>query len=200
MRKFLVIVLALAAFTITGHAGPVAPYRSAQEYSPSSQDWFHDREWNFDLFGTYAFTAAAYRNDRFLGVDHAWGGGLDVNYMFSRYLGLGIEGYGVAARDAVGQASGNLILRYPISGSRFAPYAFAGGGVIFNGSQLDDLVDRPFHRFRHDGDAEGMGQFGAGVEIRLTPNFGLINDFSWNVVGGDQNDFGMVRSGMRFSF
>jgi hypothetical protein len=200
MRKFVLIIVALA-FTLTAHAGPVAPYRSAQVYPPPSQDWFHDREWNFDLFGTYAFAAAEpYRDDRFLGVDHGWGGGLDVNYMFCRYLGVGVEGYGLAAHDAIGQASGNLILRYPILGSRFAPYAFAGGGVIFNGSQLDDLVDRPFHRFRHGDDAEGMGQFGAGLEIRFTPNFGLINDFSWNVVNGDQNDFGMVRSGVRFSF
>ena len=34
----------------------------------------------------------------------------------------------------------------------------------------------------------------------LTPNIGIINDFSWNLVGGDHNDFGIVRSGVRFAF
>ena len=31
---------------------------------------------------------------------------------------------------------------------------------------------------------------GAGFEVRITPNFGVINDFSWNVVNGDRNDLG----------
>ena len=76
---------------------------------------------------------------------------------------------------------------------------YAGGGVLFNGSLIEDLVDRPGF-FRRSGETEGMGQFGAGIEIRLTPNIGIINDFNWNLVGGDHNDFGIVRSGLRFAF
>jgi len=39
-----------------------------------------------------------------------------------------------------------------------------------------------------------------GREHRLTPDIGIINDFSWNVVNGDENHFGMVRGGVRFAF
>jgi hypothetical protein len=120
--------------------------------------------------------------------------------MFARYFGIGVEGYGLAARDGVGQASGNLIFRYPIPGTRFAPYIYAGGGAIFTGSNFNDFHDH-FGRFDHHGnDSEGMGQFGGGFEVRITPNFGVINDFSWNVLSGPRDDFGMVRSGFRFAF
>ncbi len=204
MKKiYSAIALTIIAATAAS-AGPVE-YQQQQQTQTSyqaSQDWYRDREWNFDLFGAYAFTARPYQSDRYLGEDHAWGGGIDANYMFNRYLGVGVEGYGLAADNALGQASGNLILRYPIAGTRFAPYAYAGGGVIFNGSRVDDLVrdGNSIGSIRRHSDAEGMGQFGAGFEVRITPSVGVINDFSWNVVNGDRNDFGMVRSGVRFAF
>lgn len=204
MKKLIlstIVFTTLAAFT---QAGPVETSQTQVEqstYQPS-QEWFRDREWNFDLFGAYAFTTRPYQSDRYLGADHAWGGGIDVNYMFNRYFGVGLEGYGLAADDAIGQTSGNLIFRYPVPGTRFAPYGYAGGGVIFNGSRVEDLVDRgrSIGSIRRNAEVEGMGQFGAGFEIRVTPNIGVINDFSWNVVNGDRNDFGMVRSGVRFAF
>jgi len=205
MIKFIVGVFALTFLAATSYAGPVESsdqqVQQQTTYQPS-QEWYRAREWNFDLFGSYAFTARPYRSDQDLGADHAWGGGVDANFMFSRYLGVGVEGYALAADDAIGQASGNLIFRYPIPGTRFAPYGYAGGGVIFNGSRVEDLVDRgrSVDRVRRNSEAEGLGQFGAGIEFRLTPNVGIINDFSWNVVHGDRNDFGMVRSGMRFTF
>ena len=206
MKKFVggLFALTTGAMLATGRAGPVESTYQQQPHTAyqAGEDWFRDREWNFDLFGSYAFTARPYRGDRYLGVDHTWGGGIDANYMFNRYLGLGVEGYALSAEDTIGQASGNLIFRYPIPGTRFAPYGYAGGGVIFNGSRVEDLVDsgRPFRNFRRHNDAEGMGQFGAGVKFRLTPDIGIINDFSWNVVNGDENDFGMVRGGVRFAF
>lgn len=203
MKKIFASILVAMAFVLPAYAGPVeSSDLQAQTTYQSSEDWYRDREWNFDLFGSYAFTARPYRGDQYLGVDHAWGGGMAANFMFTRYLGIGAEGYALAADDAVGQFSGNLIFRYPIPGSRFAPYAYAGGGVIFNGSRIEDLVDRgrSVGSIRRHSETEAMGQFGAGFEFRLTPNVGLINDFSWNVVGGDENDFGMVRSGVRFGF
>jgi hypothetical protein len=45
-----------------------------------------------------------------------------------------------------------------------------------------------------------VGQFGGGFEVRFTPTIGLMNDFSWNVVGGPKNNFGMVRSGITIAF
>ena len=168
MKKLVVGTLALTIFAIVGRAGPMDETGQNTRPSANSQaaePWYRDHEWSFDLFGTYAFPFQSYRGDQYLGVDRAWGGGLGANYMFNRYLGAGVEGYGLAAADAIGQASANLIFRYPVPGSRFAPYAYAGGGVIFNGSPTEDLVDRP-GGVRHGGETEGMGQFGAGIELR----------------------------------
>jgi hypothetical protein len=200
MKKLIVGILALTTTVLSTQGGPVEygdQKSQAQASYQATEQWYRDHEWNFDLFGTYAFTSRPYQSDRYLRTDHAWGGGIDANYMFTRYFGVGVEGYGLAAEDAVGQASGNLIFRYPIPGTRFAPYAFAGGGVIFDGSHGDDLVDRDVHH-RHD--ARGMGQFGGGFEFRITPQLGIINDFSWNVLDGPRDDFGMIRSGIRFAF
>jgi len=36
--------------------------------------------------------------------------------------------------------------------------------------------------------------------IRITPHIGWTNDFSWNVINGPRNDFGMVRTGLTFAF
>src|ERR1700712_3191307 len=110
-----------------------------------------------------AGTYYAYWEDRYLATDHGYGGGLDVNYMFSRYLGLGLEGYAIDADDVIGQASGNLIFRYPVPNTRFAPYGYAGGGVLFNGSRLEDLVDRGNNLVRgtRHSEVEGLGPFGA---------------------------------------
>jgi hypothetical protein len=200
MKKLIVGIFALTTTVFSTQAGPVEygdQKSQAQTSYQATEQWYRDQEWNFDLFGTYAFTSRPYQSDRYLRTDHAWGGGIDANYMFTRYFGVGVEGYGLAAEDAVGQASGNLIFRYPIPGTRFAPYAFAGGGVIFEGSHGDDLVDRDFH---HHHDTRGMGQFGGGFEFRITPQLGIINDFSWNVLDGPRDDFGMIRSGIRFAF
>jgi hypothetical protein len=51
-----------------------------------------------------------------------------------------------------------------------------------------------------DSKTRGFGQAGAGLEIRLTPHIGWMSDFSWNVVNGPDNNFGMARSGITFAF
>ena len=51
-----------------------------------------------------------------------------------------------------------------------------------------------------DSESRAIGQFGGGVEFRMTPHIGWITDFSWNVVDGPENNFGMVRSGLNFAF
>ena len=159
--------------------------------------------------------------DQFLGGDHAWGGGADVKYFFMKYFGVGLQGFGLAAHGsryniadfgttefsresdhhAVGGALGTVTLRYPIGCSRFAPYTWAGGGGIFGGHR-DRVVDvgGATERIDHDEESRVMGQFGGGMEVRITPSVGWISDFSWNVVDGTHNNFGMVRSGFNFAF
>ncbi len=205
MKKLAITTLAVAAFAASSFAGPVeyADQKTQQQSTyQQTEQWYKDREWNFDLFGAYAFTARPYRSDRYLNTDHAFGGGIAASYMFTRYLGVGVEGYALDAQDAIGQTSGNLIFRYPVPGTRVAPYAYVGGGALFNGSRAQDLVDRgrSIGSIRRNSDIEGVGQLGAGFEVRVAPNVGVINDFSWNVVNGDHNNFGMLRSGVRFAF
>ena len=35
--------------------------------------------------------------DKYLGGDHAWGGGMDFKYFFHRYFGIGLEGMALNA-------------------------------------------------------------------------------------------------------
>src|SRR5438309_3310966 len=144
--------------------------------SPCPQ-WYGDREWNVNLWGTYAFTNTEFAPnpslvdivqstseggpvlgtyDRYIGGDHAWGGGGDIKYFFCRYAGLGVEGFALDASKpgfdifedqavpifvhrrinhdhTIGSVLGTLTLRYPIPCTRLAPYAWAGVGAIFGG-------------------------------------------------------------------
>lgn len=169
------------------------------------------------------------KHDTYLETDHAWGGGIDAKYFFKRYFGLGVEGYildvrqsypnvlipffgignGAIAetahdRRAVGSILATFTLRYPIGCSRFAPYLFGGGGLIFGGGQRTTfsgtVLPDGFVSLRSGSTTEAIGQFGGGIEVRLTPHIGIINDFSWNVVNGPDNNFGMARTGINFAF
>src|SRR5882724_8448356 len=72
-------------------------------YVPPCPGWYGDREWNLNLWGTYAFTNTEFAPnpslvdivqstseggpvlgtyDRYIGGDHAWGGGGDIKYFF----------------------------------------------------------------------------------------------------------------------
>ena len=72
---------------------------------------------------------------------------------------------------------------------------FGGGGretLIINDEQVA-AVNR-------GSETKAVGQFGAGMEVRFTPTIGWMSDFSWNLVGGPNNNFGMVRTGVTFAF
>ena len=85
----------------------------------------------------------------------------------------------------------------------YLTYGFAGVGGIFGGGERDVVVPvsgGTFATDHRDAEAKVLGQFGGGVEVRITRHTGWINDFSWNVVEGPKNNFGMVRSGINFAF
>lgn len=158
------------------------------------------------------------QHDTYLDADHAWGGGIDLKYFFRRYFGVGVQGWLLHARRyeilngtehesrLIGGVLSTLTLRYPVGSSRLAPYLWAGVGGIFGGGEVDDaaLHESPAGvvlTLNHRGTETGlMGQFGGGFEIRLTPHIGLTNDFSWNVIEGSKNNFGMARTGINFAF
>jgi hypothetical protein len=109
----------------------------------------------------------------------------------------------------VGSVLGTLTFRFPFHCSRFSPYVWAGGGAIFGGGQRPvnqffreagegfDVVQTVGHT---ESETKAVGQFGGGIEVRMTPHIGWVSDFSWNVVDGTTNNFGMVRTGVNFAF
>lgn len=171
-------------------------------------------EWTIDLFGTYAFTEST--NERILG-DHAFGGGLAVNRFFTKNIGIGLEGQALRTQrndnDTVGSAALNVFYRMPIGESGWAPYVYVGGGAIFNadgsngdftshndaGDVIDDVLDNNDNGNNND-DTLIEGHAGAGVEYRITRNFGVFTDGRWTVVDGGKNNFPSVRTGVRFAF
>jgi hypothetical protein len=257
MKRLILTLFVLSAFCNPAHAGSQVSDKDIKQVAPPPcPEFYKDNEWNVSLWGTYAFTGTEHdpnlwiadliqsttegktvlgTYDKYLGGDHAWGGGADIKYFFHRYFGIGIEGFAVDAEKggfdllldprsqiyihehtrterAIGSALGTFTLRYPVPCTRFAPYAWAGGGAIFGGGESDTVITHPIAglpnafptvdaRSRHyDGETRAMAQFGAGLEVRITPHIGWINDFAWNVVDGPKNDFGMFRSGLNFAF
>ena len=256
MNRFLISVVLVLGMAGVVQSGTYEQAGVKQVQPVPSPEWYGENEWNVNLWGTYAFTNTDYaRNfwlvdlvqssseghtvlgnfDRYIGGDHAWGGGGDIKYFFYRYFGLGVEGFILDAnrggfdifedpgvpiflrertndRRVIGSVLGTFTLRYPVSGSRFAPYAWVGFGAIFGGGESDKLITRPFDEAepgaftvnattRHfDSETKLLGQFGAGLEFRITRHIGWTNDLSWGVIDGPRNNFGMVRTGLNFAF
>ena len=101
MKKLLSCLLGLAlvasaAFAGVGYSGK----EMKQVAPPPCPEWYADREFNISLWGTYVFTGTNWIDDRYIEADHAWGGGIDLKYFFMRYVGVGIEGWAVDARQA----------------------------------------------------------------------------------------------------
>ncbi len=198
MKKSLALLTLCTAFGATAALAGEVMHDTSKSSPSMVTPCFADREWQLDLFGAYAFSSSS--QDGLFG-DHAWGGGLGVNYFFTRYLGLGVEGMLLDQRDggdALGQAALNVIVRFPIDGSCLAPYVFIGGGAVFNAEDIDrEDFDRD-----DDGsdDALWEAHVGIGVEYRFNPRLGVFVDGRFTVVDKNDNNFATVRTGIRFAF
>jgi hypothetical protein len=196
--------LLFAGATAAAFAGqPDADSKAA--VAPAPEALYGDRELQFDLFGAYAPSGPG--QGRSLG-DHAWGGGSALNYFFTRCFGVG---WGGEALDGTGGRSGgvrgdfalSVLARYPIGVTGWAPYALgAVGGMVTGGRDgggapgANGLVYR-----RGDGDEVLFeGRLGLGLEYRFTRHLGAFTEGGYTFVNGRREDFGLVRTGMRFSF
>jgi hypothetical protein len=134
----------------------------------TAQDLFKANEVNLLVFGDYV--------DR---QDDEWGGGLGINYFFSRYIGLGasshVENFSGSAIDNV---AGEVYLRMPLGRVPVAPYGVGTGGYSFD-----------YERWFYGG--------GGGLEWRLSKEVGIFGD--WQYLFYDKGDFDgwMVRFGFR---
>lgn len=234
MKRFVLTLAILCAFSALAYSGTErysGKDKEIMQPAPPPCEWYRGNEWDISIWGAFAFpendgrlnptdvanfhethegldnheeNVGRVSNDRFLNKDDAWGGGADVKYFFCKYIGIGVEGYGLAARDTAGGALGTLTLRYPIGCSRFAPYIFGGFGGAFGGSEgilsegptEDIFTERNINR----DDSLLEGQVGGGLEIRFTRHVGIMADFSWHFLDKSDNNFGMARSGVTFAF
>jgi len=203
-------------------------------YVPPCPEWYGDREWNVNLWGTYAFTNTDFAPnpslvdivqstseggpvlgtyDRYIGGDHAWGGGGDIKYFFCRYVGVGVEGFALDASKpgfdifedqavpvfvhrrinhdhTIGSVLGTLTLRYPIPCTRLSPYAWAGVGAIFGGGERDQLhTQGPPDAFAVNAQTE---HFGSETKVLGQFGAGLEFRFSRHVAMINDLSFGVI--------
>lgn len=159
MKRSMLCLLGFGAIASVAFAGETYSGKEMKQVAPPPcPEWYANNEFNVSLWGTYVFTGNNWENDRYLEADHAWGGGIDAKYFFMRYFGVGIEGFGLDARqarenvfvdlsdgifshsfenhrEAIGSVLGTFTLRYPIHCTRFSPYLWGGFGGIFGGGQ-----------------------------------------------------------------
>lgn len=141
------------------------------------------QELSLDLFGTYM---ANERNIEHLfetNIRHGdWGGGVGLNYFFTRNLGIGGDiNMSANGGKLVDLMDGNLIARLPIGDSCFSPYIFGGGGRST------------------DPTWEWFGQGGVGLEFRFNPTTGIFIDgrYLWMDKTADRL---LLRAGVRLVF
>lgn len=175
MKKIVIPFLAVLALASTGLAGHEV--KESKEYkAPLPDPCFKDQELQLDLFGSW--TDATNNNPH----GDGWGGGVAVNYFFIKYLGVGVDGNVYDGGPAVWDFTARIIARYPIEGAVcIAPYAFAGGGILF-----DDTTVGTWH-------------VGGGLEWRATHTIGVFSEgrYSW---GGADVEGTQIRAGIRFIF
>jgi hypothetical protein len=156
---------------------------------------FNAQEITLDLFGSYM---AGQR-----GIDEIfdtnirrghWGGGVGLNYFFTRELGVGVD-MNIPANGGnfVDSVSGSLIARLPWEQAGLAPYIFGGGGRI-----TEPRYQWGIHA-------------GLGLEYRFNPMTGIFIDgrYVWaddayeDHIGRDpkaDGDHLLFRAGLRWAF
>jgi hypothetical protein len=203
------IALGIIATTITAAGALAGDEPINKNYNPPAAlaPCFRDRELQLDVFGS--FMNLPYGSDRYDRGDHrardGGGGGVGVNYFFTRFAGLGVDGDFDSNRDGAANYTGKLILRLPIEHGKccFAPYIFGGGG----GESFFGDDDRGFGGFRRGRDRTfGAWMCGGGIEWRITPRFGIFAEgrYTWTARQRDENGFNfdndLARLGFRVAF
>lgn len=112
-----------------------------------------------------------------------YGGGIETNYFFTRYFGIGLEGEWLSADSAISAFGGCFIARYPFERGTwaFAPYAFIGAGGQFDGTSV------------------GYGFGGGGLEVRFSPTWGIFADGRWTA-HNEYLNYALIRAGVRLVF
>lgn len=179
-----ILATGIAAGALLGATQALADDYRDNTYRDHTSDLFRENELTLDLFGSLSVSDDTIDNisgDR-IENDGRLGAGAGLNYFVTRNLGVGVDAYTENTQHSfVDSAAANLILRFPIGESGFAPYVFAGGV-------------RQFDRVRQWGvDA------GGGLEFRFDRQFSLFADARY-VFADKTDDYGVGRAGVRISF
>ena len=145
---------------------------------------FRAKELDLDMFGTVSVNEDTVNHLSATRVRHngRLGAGAGLTYYYLRWIGVGAEAYSEnTAHSFIDDASANLYLRLPLESVHLAPYIYGGGG-----HELDPIYS-------------WFGQFGGGVDIRLTPHFSLFVDARY-VLPEHGDNFGLGRVGIRIPF
>ena len=173
-------ILMLAATAVLGQDS--ATNNQSLQYDQGN--YYRAGELSLDAFGTASLgeqTINHFSGDR-ARDNTRFGAGAGINYFFTKNIGIGADAYSENTTGPfVDSVSGNLILRFPLGESGFAPYVFGGGGYQF------DMARQWF------------GQGGAGMEYRFTRHVGIFVD-ARGVVPRETKYYGVGRLGMRFAF
>jgi hypothetical protein len=140
-------------------------------------------EFSFDAFGSYQ-TVQDNLSDLFdTTIKHGlWGGGVGLNYFFTRNIGLGVDANAQDNRgNFIDQVSASLLARLPLGASGWAPYIYGGGGRAT------------------DPEWEWLVHGGVGIEYRWNPTTGIFIDgrYVWT---DETFDRLVLRAGMRLIF
>jgi len=150
---------------------------NAPRYTPA--------EFSFDAFGSYVAGERRFNKLFETNIRHGdWGGGVGLNYFFTREIGIGGEiNMGANGGNFIDQGVGSVFLRWPFEPSGFAPYIFGGGG-----RGTDPVWEWLVHG-------------GIGVEYRFNPVTGVFFDtrYVWHIRDGSSDRI-MFRAGLRLVF
>ena len=207
MKKYIITGVMAAVAATSAFAGTMTASKEVAPVEPPCL--FRDNELQLDAFGLGDF----YRGNFDMSGRPAWGGGLGLNYFFSRFIGIGIE-QDLYGRNSKGNRSvgsndfgytrwatiGNLFLRYPICSMNLAPYLMVGGGANY-GNVGGGYVGAPGSRPNRLA-GQGFGHVGGGLEYRVTETIGLFSDarYLFSGVSGLPNNQLLWRYGLRFAF
>ena len=145
---------------------------------------YQAHEFNVDAFGSASIgqTTIEHLSGSRIRDNGRLGAGAGVSYFFTRNIGVGVDAYSADLNHHfVDSASANLIVRFPLGNSGFAPYVLGGGGRQFDPTRL------------------WFVQAGAGLEYRFCRNVGLFTDGRYVITERAPN-YGLFRLGVRLAF
>lgn len=156
-------------------------------YDNNNAPLYSSEELSLDLFASYLNPEGRFGDLFETNIRNGfWGGGAGVNYFFTREIGLGAD-FNISSKpddlNLVDQVTGNLLFRFPLGNSGFAPYLIGSGGRAMS----------PRYEWLYGG--------GVGMEIRLNPTTGIFSDarFLWADQSTADNRL-VIRAGVRLAF